>query len=96
MMGLADVLSIKYRAKTETSISKGISRTNHLRARIRCDQNGELWVNTERNQSSGSLRGLAGADALVVTQPHSKPVEAGEWVDVLLLSDMFHPHPKSS
>jgi hypothetical protein len=46
---------------------------------------GALRVDARRNQSSGALTSLAGADALIVRRPDAPAVEAGASVSVLSL-----------
>lgn len=60
-------------------------RAEYLRARLDHDPSGAPRVDARRNQSSGALTSLAGADALIVRRPDAPAVEAGASVSVLSL-----------
>jgi molybdopterin molybdotransferase len=63
------------------------SRQEYLRARVVADATG-LQVEIFPNQSSGVLASVAWANALAVIYPRT-PVQRGDLVDVMLLSDIF-------
>ena len=85
MMGQCAVRPFLHKARLASPIKTGRGRTNYLRASLNVARN-ELWVDANRNQSSGSLLSLTQADALVVIPPDQPPKAIGDWVDILLLT----------
>ena len=71
--------------RTVGALAGGGARTEYLRATVRADEAGTLWIDAGRSQGSGSLSSLAGADALVVRHPGCAAAQEGDGVEVLLL-----------
>ena len=85
MMGQRAVRPHRLKARLLAPVKTVRGRTNYLRASLKVHQD-ELWVDANRNQSSGSLLSLTQADALVVIPPDQPPKATGEWADILLLT----------
>jgi molybdopterin molybdotransferase len=75
----------RLRARLGGSIDKRHSRTEFQRARLECDERGQLHATALPRQGSGMLRGVAEADALIVLAAEARIFMAGEIVDVLPL-----------
>jgi len=75
----------RWRAKLAEPVKKKHDRTEFLRARIVCGDDGVLRAGPVERQGSGQMGGAAEADALVVIGEAVRSLEAGEVVDVLFL-----------
>ena len=73
------------RARLGASIDKRHSRTEFQRARLECDERGQLHAIALAHQGSGMLRGVAQADALIMLPPAARMIPASETVEVLPL-----------
>ena len=86
MMGYPDVLRRWETAVLATPLPAGGKRRRYMRASTTRDADGRLVVDPARNQSSGALSSLTGADALVVVPVDAPPRAAGDSVDAILLT----------
>jgi molybdopterin molybdotransferase len=60
-------------------------RETYLRASMRSDDVGQLWVDGSPHQDSSLISSFAAANSLIVRAPGANPSEAGELVEVLPL-----------
>ncbi len=74
-----------WRAQLAEPVKKKHDRTEFLRARIVCGEDGVLRAGPVERQGSGQMGGAAEADALVVVREDVRSLDAGEVVDVLFL-----------
>lgn len=74
-----------YPMKTQSPLKKSPGRTEYQRGIHGRDENGQWWVKSSGNQSSGVLSSLTRATCLVVLPQDQGSVAAGEWVEVLPL-----------
>jgi len=84
MMGHRRVLRRPLAAICDTPLPAGRRRREYLRAQRRYEE-GVLYVTPARNQSSGALSSIAGADALIIVYPGAPAQEAGATVSILPL-----------
>jgi molybdopterin molybdotransferase len=75
----------RWRARLAEPVTKKHDRTEFLRARIVCGDDGVLQAGPVERQGSGQMGGAAEADALVVVPEHVRALDVGEFVDVLFL-----------
>lgn len=74
-----------WRAKLGAPIRKKHDRTEFLRARLECREEGTLIATPVDRQGSGMQRGLAEADCLIVVPEHVQELGIGDVVEVLRL-----------
>jgi molybdopterin molybdotransferase len=74
-----------WRARLAAPIRKKHDRTEFLRARLECGEDGQLRVTAVERQGSGMLGGVAEADCLIVVPEDVHDRAEGDVVDVLLL-----------
>lgn len=75
----------RWRARLAEPVKKKHDRTEFLRAKIVCGDDGVLHAGPVERQGSGQMGGAAEADALVVVPEHVRALDVGEFVDVLFL-----------
>jgi molybdopterin molybdotransferase len=75
----------RWRAQLAEPVRKKHDRTEFLRARIVCGDDGVLRAGPVERQGSGQMGGAVEADALVVVGEDVRSLGAGELVDVLFL-----------
>jgi molybdopterin molybdotransferase len=73
------------RARLSTPLAANGARETYLRAVVRPDDGGQLWVDCPRNQDSSLISVFAQANCLVVRGPEAGEAAAGDLVEVLLL-----------
>ena len=81
----ASVSSRRWRARLAAPIHKKHDRSEFLRARLECGEDGRLLVTAVERQGSGMLGGVAEADCLIVIPEDVHDCAEGDVVDVLLL-----------
>jgi molybdopterin molybdotransferase len=75
----------RWRARLAEPVRKKHDRTEFLRARIVCGDDGVLRAGPIERQGSGMMGGAAEADALVVVPEDVRSLDEGDLVDVLFL-----------
>ncbi len=85
LCGLPGAPPVTHCAVCATPLAANDGRADHLRATLEILEGGSLRVSPSSRQDSGMLRVLAGADALVLREPHAPPVPAGGPVSVIRL-----------
>lgn len=73
---------IRFRARTEHRLPKKPGRMEFQRGIFRCDESGELSVESTGHQGSGILHSMSRANCFIVLARNSGPIEKGEWVTV--------------
>ena len=81
----ADEPARRWRARLGAPLHKKHERTEFVRARLDCSEEGQLRATAVERQGSGMLRGVAEADALIVMPEAARTLAEGDVVDVLLL-----------
>jgi molybdopterin molybdotransferase len=74
-----------WRARLSAPIRKKHDRTEFLRARLECGDDGQLHVAAVDRQGSGMLRGVAEADCLIVVPAEARDLSTDNIVEVLPL-----------
>ena len=74
-----------WRAQLAEPVRKKHDRTEFLRARIICGEDGVLRAGPVERQGSGMIGGVSEADALVVVPEDARSLAAGDFVDVMFL-----------
>ena len=74
-----------WRARLTVPLRKKHERTEYLRARLEPGGDGALRATPVERQGSGMMAGVAEADALIVIPEAARAIDAGDFVDVLLL-----------
>ena len=87
--GQSPTAPLKIKAKTLTNIRKRVGRSEYQRALISRDLSGELVVNARKYQGSGVLSSMALGNCFVVLEIESSGAKAGDWVDVLLFTELY-------
>jgi molybdopterin molybdotransferase len=75
----------RWHARLAAPIRKKHDRTEFLRARIACGEDGQLWVTALARQGSGMLGGVAEADCLIVVPDDVRERREGESVEIVFL-----------
>ena len=75
----------RWRARLAAPLRKKHDRSEFLRARLECGEDGQLRVTAVERQGSGMLGGVAEADCLIVVSEDVHDCAEGDVVDVLLL-----------
>ena len=70
-------------ARLGAPLAKRHGRTEFLRARVACNDDGQLIATPFAKQGSGMLRGAADADALIVVPEETRALDAGDVVRLL-------------
>lgn len=83
----ADPDARTWRARLAVPLRKKHDRTEYLRARLECGDDGVLRATPVERQGSGMMAGVAEADALIVVPEHVQALVEGDVVDVMLLPD---------
>lgn len=73
------------RARLRAGIDKRHARAEFQRARLQCDENAVVWATPHAQQGSGMLRGVAGADALILLPEGEQVFEVGDIVEAMPL-----------
>lgn len=84
----ADPEARTWRARLTVPLRKKHDRTEYLRARLECGDDGVLRATPVERQGSGMMAGVAEADALIVVPEHAQALGEGDVVEVLLLPDV--------
>jgi molybdopterin molybdotransferase len=85
LLGQANLMPTRTRAKLGAALGANDSREDYLRAKIAVDESGNLIATPFPRQDSAMLTLLATADALVVRRPHAAPAQAGDTVEIVPL-----------
>ena len=85
----AEEPSRRWRARIGEPVRKKHDRTEFLRARLDCSEDGQLRATPVERQGSGMLGGVAEADCLIVVPEEATTLAEGDPVDVLLLRVPF-------
>jgi molybdopterin molybdotransferase len=80
---------LRLKAISPEALRKKPGRTEYARAVVSSAPNGQLQVRLTGRQSSAFLSSMVQANALIVLSHDQGDVPAGEWVDVILLSELI-------
>ena len=83
----ADPEPRRWRARLAVPVRKKHDRTEYLRARLDCGDDGVLRATPVERQGSGMMAGVAEADALIVVPEHVHALGEGDAVDILMLPE---------
>ncbi len=88
LCGTLPAPNLLVKAKTLSDIRKRAGRSEYQRAWLSRDDD-ELIVDAGKYQGSGVLTSMSKGNCFVVLDLESKGVKAGEWVDILMFSELF-------
>lgn len=84
---------LTFRARMAEGVRHVVGRREYMRGTVRRTDDG-LVVSITGDQGSNRLATFANANALVIIDEHAGDLDAGDWVDVVLLAaDAGHPVP---
>ncbi len=87
MQGRRDIFRPCVEVRVEHSLVRPKDRREYHRA-IAAWRDGEIWARSTGNQKSSRLLSLAGANALLVLDPDTSPIDAGSKVSALLIGPL--------
>ena len=86
LAGLPDAPPAWRAARLAVALGANDQRADHLRCTLATDADGVTHATPFSQQSSGSNRLLADADALLLRPPHAPPAAIGDLVPILRLA----------
>jgi len=88
MSGLAEVFERPVRARLKIPLDANDRRQDYLRSTLTRAPDGTLEAEPFKKQDSSMISLLARADCLVIRAPHAPAARAGDWVEIVPLTQL--------